>query len=286
MIQGLFHYEFLQNAFLTGLMIGFLAPLLGVFIVVRRLSLIADALSHVTLAGIAASLLIERKYTMMSGLNPLYLGMVFSVGGALFIEKLRGVYKHYQELAIPIILSGGIGLGVIFISLANGFNTDLFSYLFGSVSAVSRTDLWVIFIISLVVILVIILLYKELFLLSFDEEHAKASGIAAKSIHFIFIVMVALVIAASMRIVGILLVSSLMTLPVAASIRIAKGFKQTIFFSLLFGEVSVLGGLFTAYYLDLAPGGTIVMLAVFILIITIFYKKLTSAIGGEQSERT
>ncbi|MFZ7945420.1 metal ABC transporter permease [Neobacillus sp. 19] len=286
MIEGLFHYEFLQNAFLTGLMIGFLAPLLGVFIVVRRLSLIADALSHVTLAGIAASLLIERKYTMMSGLNPLYLGMVFSVGGALFIEKLRGVYKHYQELAIPIILSGGIGLGVIFISLANGFNTDLFSYLFGSVSAVSRTDLWVIFIISLVVILVIILLYKELFLLSFDEEHAKASGIAAKSIHFIFIVMVALVIAASMRIVGILLVSSLMTLPVAASIRIAKGFKQTIFFSLLFGEVSVLGGLFTAYYLDLAPGGTIVMLAVFILIITIFYKKLTSAIGGEQSERT
>ncbi|MEH7332945.1 metal ABC transporter permease [Neobacillus drentensis] len=274
MIQGIFHYEFLQNAFLTGILIGILAPLLGVFIVVRRLSLIADALSHVTLAGIAASLLLERNVAALTGLNPLYLGMVFSVGGSLFIEKLRGVYKHYQELAIPIILSSGIGLGVIFISLANGFNTDLFSYLFGSVSAVSRTDLLVIFIISILVITVIILLYKELFLLSFDEEHAKASGIAAKSIHFIFIVMVALVIAASMRIVGILLVSSLMTLPVAASIRLAKGFKQTIFLSVLFGEISVLGGLFTAYYLDLAPGGTIVMLAVLILIIAIFYKKL------------
>ncbi|MGG1677434.1 metal ABC transporter permease [Neobacillus sp. NRS-1170] len=274
MIQGIFHYEFLQNAFLTGILIGILAPLLGVFIVVRRLSLIADALSHVTLAGIAASLLLERYVAALAGLNPLYLGMVFSVGGSLFIEKLRGVYKHYQELAIPIILSSGIGLGVIFISLANGFNTDLFSYLFGSVSAVSRTDLLVIFIISILVVAVIILFYKELFLLSFDEEHAKASGIAAKSIHFIFIVMVALVIAASMRIVGILLVSSLMTLPVAASIRIAKGFKQTIFLSVLFGEISVLGGLFTAYYLDLAPGGTIVMLAVLILIITIFYKKL------------
>ncbi|WP_223591352.1 metal ABC transporter permease [Neobacillus bataviensis] len=274
MIQGIFHYEFLQNAFLTGILIGILAPLLGVFIVVRRLSLIADALSHVTLAGIAASLLLERNVAALAGLNPLYLGMVFSVGGSLFIEKLRGVYKHYQELAIPIILSSGIGLGVIFISLANGFNTDLFSYLFGSVSAVSRTDLLVIFIISILVITVIILLYKELFLLSFDEEHAKASGIAAKSIHFIFIVMVALVIAASMRIVGILLVSSLMTLPVAASIRLAKGFKQTIFLSVLFGEISVLGGLFTAYYLDLAPGGTIVMLAVLILIIAIFYKKL------------
>ncbi|MGG3470020.1 metal ABC transporter permease [Neobacillus pocheonensis] len=274
MIQGIFHYEFLQNAFLTGIMIGILAPLLGVFIVVRRLSLIADALSHVTLAGIAASLLLERNIAALAGLNPLYLGMVFSVGGSLFIEKLRAVYKHYQELAIPIILSSGIGLGVIFISLANGFNTDLFSYLFGSVSAVSRTDLFVILIISILVIAVIVLLYKELFLLSFDEEHAKASGIAAKSIHFIFIVMVALVIAASMRIVGILLVSSLMTLPVAASIRIAKGFKQTIFLSVLFGEISVLGGLFTAYYLDLAPGGTIVMLSVLILIIAIFYKKL------------
>jgi zinc transport system permease protein len=286
MIQGIFHYEFLQNAFLTGLMIGIIAPLLGVFVVVRRLSLIADALSHVTLAGIAASLLLERNVAMMAGVNPLYLGMVFSVGGSLFIEKLRGVYQHYQELAIPIILSSGIGLGVIFISLANGFNTDLFSYLFGSVSAVSRTDLWVVFIIGILVILLIILLYKELFLLSFDEEHAKASGIAAKSIHFIFIVMVALVIAASMRIVGILLVSSLMTLPVAASIRIAKGFKQTIFLSVLFGEVSVLGGLFTAYYLDLAPGGTIVMIAVLILIFSIFYKKFLIHKGVQSGERS
>ncbi|KGM45301.1 metal ABC transporter permease [Neobacillus niacini] len=274
MIQGIFQYEFLQNAFLTGILIGFLAPLLGVFIVVRRLSLIADALSHVTLAGIAASLLLEKYFVVLSGLNPLYLGMVFSVGGSLFIEKLRGVYKHYQELAIPIILSGGIGLGVIFISLADGFNTDLYSYLFGSVSAVSRTDLWVIFAISIVVIVTVILLYKELFLLSFDEEHAKASGIAAKSIHFIFIIMVALVIAASMRIVGIMLVSSLMTLPVAASIRIAKGFKQTIFLSIIFGEIAVLGGLFSSYYLDLAPGGTIVMIAVAILVFTIIYKKL------------
>ncbi|MCM3705168.1 MULTISPECIES: metal ABC transporter permease [Cytobacillus] len=274
MISGILQYEFLQNAFFTGMIIGIIAPLLGVFIVVRRLSLIADALSHVTLAGIAASLLLEKKFVGLSGLNPLYMGMAFSVAGSLFIEKLRAVYKHYQELAIPIILSGGIGLGVIFISLADGFNTDLFSYLFGSVSAVSRLDLWTILIISVLVIALVVLLYKELFLLSFDEEHAKASGIAAKSVHFIFIVMVALVIAASMRIVGILLVSSLMTLPVAASIRIAKGFKQTIFLSMLFGEISVLGGLTISYYIDLAPGGTIVMIAVLILIVTILLKKI------------
>ena len=271
---AMFQYEFLQNAFISGLIIGVIAPLLGVFIVVRKLSLIADALSHVTLTGIAASLLLSKEFpAMFANLNPLYLGMGFSVGGSLFIERLRSVYKHYQELAIPIILSGGVGLGAIFISMANGFNVDLFSYLFGSVSAVGRTDLWVITIISVIVVFTVSFLYKELFLLSFDEEHAKTSGISAKTIHFIFIVLVALVIAISMRIVGVLLVSALMTLPVAAALKVAKSFKQTIFVSILFGEIAVIGGLFSAYYLNLAPGGTIVVLAILVLLATILFKK-------------
>lgn len=274
MITAIFEYEFLRNTFMTGLLIGLIAPLLGTFIVVRRLSLIADALSHVTLSGIAASLFLSKKTALFAGVNPLYFGMAFSVLGSIFIERLRLVYKHYQELAIPIILSGGIGVGVIFISLAEGFNTDLLNYLFGSVSAVSRTDLYVISVISLFVVILIILLYKELFLLSFDEEHAKASGIPAKAIHFIFMVMIALVIAASMRIVGILLVSALMTLPVAASMRLARGFKQTIVLSIVFGEISVIGGLISAYYLDLAPGGTIVMIAIAILLGAILYKRV------------
>lgn len=273
MIEAIWQYEFLRNAFIAGILIGFVAPLLGVFIVVRRLSLIADALSHVTLAGIAANLLLGKNFAYFANWNPLYAGMGFSVVGALFVEKLRSVYKHYQELAIPIILSGGIGLSVIFISLADGFNTDLFSYLFGSVSAVSRQDVWAVLAIACVVIGIVVLLYKELFLLSFDEEYAVISGIRAKLIHFIFIVLVALVIAASMRIVGVLLISSLMTLPVAASIRIAKGFKQAIGYSILFGELSVIVGLLLSYQLDLAPGGTIVMLAVLILLIVIIWKK-------------
>ncbi|MFJ8264725.1 metal ABC transporter permease [Peribacillus asahii] len=273
MISGLLQYEFLQNAFITGIIIGVLAPLLGVFIVVRRMSMIADALSHVALAGIAFSLLLQKSFVSLAGLNPLYMGMAFSVGGSLFIEKLRTIYKHYQELAIPIILSGGIGLSVIFISIADGFNADLYSYLFGSVSAVSRSDLYVIIGVGIAVIVTLILLFKELFLLSFDEEHAKASGIPSKVIHFIFIVLVALVIAASMRVVGILLVSSLMTLPVAASLRFAQGFKQMIGYSVVFGEISVIGGLFLSYELDLAPGGTIVMLAVLILVLAIIIDK-------------
>ena len=275
MISGILQYEFLQNAFLTGIIIGIIAPLIGVFVVVRRLSLIADALSHVTLAGIAASLLLEKRFLPVGTLNPIYMGMVFSVVGSLFIEKLRSVYKHYEELAIPIIMSGGIGLSVIFISLADGFNTDLFSYLFGSVSAVSRLDLWTILIISIFVIAIVIMLYKELFIISFDEEHAKASGLPVKGLHLLFIIMVALVIASSMRIVGVLLVSSLMTLPVAAAIRIANGFKQTIIYSIIFGETSVLGGLIISYYLDLAPGGTIVIISIIILMVTIFVKKWT-----------
>lgn len=273
MISGLLQYEFLQNAFITGIIIGILAPLLGVFIVVRRMSMIADALSHVALAGIAFSLLLQKSFISLVGLNPLYFGMAFSVAGSLFIEKLRTIYKHYQELAIPIILSGGIGLSVIFISIADGFNADLYGYLFGSVSAVSRSDLYLIIGVGIAVILTLILLYKELFLLSFDEEHAKASGIPSKAIHFIFIVLVALVIAASMRVVGILLVSSLMTLPVAASLRFANGFKQMIGYSIVFGEISVMGGLFLSFQLDLAPGGTIVMLAVLILILAILIDK-------------
>ena len=229
MIQDFLQYDFLRNSLYAGILIGLVAPLIGVFVVIRRMSLIADALSHVTLSGIAAS------------------------------------------------LSAGMGIGVIFISLANGFNTDLFSYLFGSVSAVTSTDLIIIGIVAIVVIVTITLLYKELFLLSFDEEYAVSTGLSAKWIHFIFIILVALVIAVSMRVVGVLLVSSLMTLPVAASIRIANGFKQTIFFSILFGEIAVIGGMFASYQLDLAPGGTIVMIAVLILIGAILWKKKKTA---------
>ncbi|AJD91475.1 metal ABC transporter permease [Jeotgalibacillus malaysiensis] len=272
MLEAILRYEFLQNAFAAGILIGLIAPLLGAFIVVRRLSLIADALSHVTLSGIAASLFLSKTFVAFNGLNPLWLGMGFSVAGSLLIERLRAVYKHYQELAIPILLSGGIGVGVIFISLADGFNTDLFSYLFGSVSAVGRSDLYLITGIAIIVLVIVSLLYKELFLLSFDEEFGKASGLSTKALHLIFMVMTALVIAASMRIVGILLVSSLMTLPVAAAMRVSKGFKQTIGLSILFGEVAVIVGLISAFYLDLAPGGTIVVSSILILLAAIGYR--------------
>lgn len=273
MLTDLIQFDFLRHTFLTGLLIGIIAPLLGTFLVVRRLSLLADALSHVTLAGIAFGLFMEKQF-MLPLINPLYSGMGFSVIGAILIEKLRAVYSAYQEIGIPIILSGGVGLSVIFIALANGFNTDLFNYLFGSVSAVSRGDFFTILAISIFIILMIILFYKELLTLSFDEEHATVSGIHSKRIHFLFIVLTALVIAASIRIVGVLLVSALMTLPVASAMRIASSFKQLIFFSIVFAELSVIIGLISGYYLSIPPGGTIVVVAIIILMICLALKNV------------
>ncbi|TQS74729.1 metal ABC transporter permease [Ornithinibacillus gellani] len=279
MLADLLAFDFLRHTFITGLLIGFIGPLLGAFIVVRRLSLIADALSHVTLAGIAFGLLLEKRFAIFI-LPPFYGGMAFSVIGALLIEKLRSLYHSYQEIGIPIILSGGVGLSVIFISLANGFNNDLFNYLFGSVSAVSRNDLLTITGITMIVTIIIILFYKEFMALSFDEEHATISGIHAKAIHFMFIVLTALVIAASIRIVGVLLVSALMTLPVAAAMRLTKGFKQTIIVSIIFGEIAVIIGLITGYYFSIPPGGTIVMVSIIILLLSILKKSKTTGHNG------
>ncbi len=272
MIADFLEFDFLRHTFFTGLLIGLIAPLLGAFIVVRRLSLIADALSHVTLAGIAFGLFLEKK-VLGAIITPFYSGLTFSVIGSIFIEKLRTVYKDYQELAIPIILSGGVGLSVIFISLANGFNTDIFNYLFGSASAISQKDFFTIIVISIIILFSIGLFYKELMTLSFDEEHATVSGIHSKRIHLLFIVLTALVIAASIRIVGVLLVSALMTLPVAASMRLARGFKQMIILSIIFGEAAVITGLISGYYLSMPPGGTIVVVSIIILLLSISVKR-------------
>ena len=274
MINALLTYEFLQNAFLSGIIIGVIAPLLGLFIVVRRLALIADALSHVALAGIAGSLFLSQQVLFFSALNPVYLGIGSAIGGSLLIEKLRGMYEHYEELAIPVILSAGIGFGAIFISLSKGFGSDLIGYLFGSVSAVSRQDLLIVIVIAIIVIGYIRFLYKELFVLSFDSEYSKVSGINARFIQMFFMIITALVIGASMRIVGILLVSSLMTVPVAAAMQIAKSFKSAMIFSIIFGEIAVIIGLFSAFHLDIAPGGTIVVTSILLLLIVLAWKKI------------
>lgn len=270
LIDALLEFDFIRYSFIAGILIGLLAPLIGTFIVVRRLSLIADALSHVTLGGIAFGMLLTKLLAFT--INPVWTGILFSIAGSLMIERLRSVYKHYQELAIPIIMSLGIGLSVIFISFADGFNQDLFGYLFGSISAVTFNDVIVIFSIFVVVLLFVVLLYKELFILSFDEEYASIIGVP-RYVHLLFMLMVALVISASMRVVGILLVSSLITLPVASAMRLTRSYKELMIWSVIIGEFAVIAGLVTAFYLDISPGGVIVMLLVAILLLSIIIKK-------------
>ncbi|ATD31954.1 metal ABC transporter permease [Macrococcoides bohemicum] len=262
------------------MLIGILAPLIGTFIVVRRLSLIADALSHVTLGGIAFGMLLSKLIAVT--INPVWTGILFSITGSLLIEKLRSLYKHYQELAIPIIMSFGIGLSVIFISFADGFNQDLFGYLFGSISAVTLNDVFIILAIFILVLIFIFVLYKELFILSFDEEYAAIIGVP-KYVHILFMLMTALVISASMRVVGILLVSSLITLPVASAMRFAKGYKQLMLWSGVIGELSVLIGLVIAFYLDISPGGVIVMLLVLVLLFALAISNMNEK-GGISNE--
>lgn len=271
MIEAILNYDFMKYSFISGIIVGLIAPLLGTFIVVRRLSLIADALSHVALGGIAFGVYLTSVFNII--INPVISGVVFSVIGALGIEKLRGLYKHYSEIAIPIIMSLGIALSVLFLSLANGFNQDLFGYLFGSISAVSFSDMILIAIIGIIVLLFVFFLYKEMFFISFDEEYAGVMKLS-KYIHIIFIILVALVISASMRIVGILLVSAMMTLPVASAMRITSSFKQLMAVSIIFGEISVIAGLFLGFHLNISPGGTIVLVSITILLCTLVLNRV------------
>lgn len=259
-------YDFMQRAFIAGILIGIISPLIGTFLVLRRLSFIGETLSHSTLAGIAAGILL--------GGYPVLGGIIFAVLAALGIDQLRKAYKHYEELSMPIMMSTGIGLAVVLISISDSFNADLFTYLFGSVVAVTKTDIITISLIAIGIILTIILLYKELLYLAFDEEGARLSGIPYQGVNLIFTILVALTIASSMRIVGILLVSAMITMPVAASLQISNSFKQTLFFSVLFAEIAIISGIFVAYFFDLASGGTIVLISISILLITILSKKI------------
>ncbi len=258
-------YSFMQRAFLAGIIVAIICPAIGIFLVFRRMSMIGDTLSHVALAGVAGG--------MLGGIYPLYSALGFSVLAAIAIEKLSKEYEQYEELSIAIILSAGIGLATIFISLGNS-NSAIFSYLFGSIGLVSKNDIWIISILGIFILFSILVFYRSLFYIAFDEEAAKLSGIPVKWINLYFTILVAMTIAVSMRIVGVLLVSSLMVIPVAISLQIAKSFKQTFIYSILFGILSVLIGLFVSFYADLAPGGTIVISSILILIVVILIKNM------------
>ncbi|RSL30918.1 metal ABC transporter permease [Salibacterium salarium] len=265
---------FIERGVIAALFVGLIAPLIGTLLAVRRSSIISESLAHVTLTGISAGVLIGQSMEMVQ-VNPLYAGFVFSLAGSLIIEKLRQVYPHFQELAAPIILSAGIGISAILMSLANSGYNEWYDYLFGSIVSVTEADLTFIMFTSLLVAALFLLFFKELVSVSFDQEFAKVSGISVQMIHFLFSFLVALVISMSMKVVGILLVGALISLPVAAALQIAKSFRKLLFWSVMIGEIAVMLGVYGSYHFDIATGGVIVVLASFLLLAVMAIKKFS-----------
>ncbi|KAA9007505.1 metal ABC transporter permease [Paenibacillus spiritus] len=257
--------DFFRRALAGGLLIGITAPLIGVFLVLRRLSMIGDTLAHVTIAGVALGFL--------TGFYPLGAGLVFAVAASFAIEKLRKAYKSYAELSIAIIMSGGVALASLFFTLGKGYNADVMGYLFGSIYTLNSADLIVVGIVTVLVVAVIILFFKEFFLLSFEEDAASVSGLPVRMLNLLLTVMTALVISTAIKIVGSLLVSALLTIPVAISLLLARSFKKTVVLAVVVAEIAVIGGLVVAGVWNLAPGATIVLLLIALLIVTLIGKK-------------
>lgn len=251
-LTNLFHYDFMVRGLTAGVIVAGIAPLIGIFLVLRRYSLIADTLAHVSLAGIAAGLLL--------GWNPVLTALGTTVGASLGIEKLRVSKKVYGESALALFLSGSLALAIVLLSLSHGLNANLFSYLFGSIVTVTAQDVWIIGILGVVVVAALGLFYKELVYVTFDEEAAKVSGVPTKFINTLLILLAALAVSLAIPIVGVLLIAALIVIPVVTALQLKKGFAGTLFWAEIISILSVVCGICISFYLDLSTGGTIVLL--------------------------
>jgi zinc transport system permease protein len=245
--------EFMRLAFGSGAVVGLLAPAVGFFLVQRRLSLIGDGIGHVAFAGVAAGYLF--------GLPPVLTALVASVGGAGAIEWLRARRRTAGDQALALVFYTGLALGVVLVSSAGALDVNLFQFLFGSILTTSREDLAVVVVLGAAGLATVALLYRALAGAALDEEGARVAGVPVGLLNGVVAVLAAVTIALSMRIVGILLIAALMVLPVIAASRLAWSMRSTLGLSMAIGLGSVLAGLTVAYYADLPPGGTIVLIA-------------------------
>jgi zinc transport system permease protein len=245
--------EFMRLAFGAGIVVGLLAPAVGFFLVQRRLSLIGDGIGHVAFAGVAIGYLLDLPLVLTA--------LVVSVVGALSIEALRSRRGAAGDQALALVFYTGIAAGVVLVSAAGALNVNLFAFLFGSILTVTRGDLVVIASLGAAALGTIALLYRALVAVVVDEEGARVAGMPVGTLNALTAALAAVTIAVSMRVVGILLIAALMVLPVVAAGRIAWSMRSTILLSMAIGLASVLAGITTAYYADLPPGGTTVLVA-------------------------
>ena len=245
--------EFMRLALVAGAIVGVLAPAVGFFLVQRQLSLIGDGIGHVAFAGVAAGYLL--------GVSPVATALVFSVAGAVGIERVRALRSTAGDQALALFFYAGIAGGVVMVSAADALNANLFAFLFGSILTVSRGDLLLIGSLGLTGLAVIVILYRGLVAVAVDEEAARVSGVPVNALNTCLVALAGVTVAISMQVVGILLIAALMSLPVMTASRLARSLLSALLLSMAIGLAVVVGGLIAAYYFDLAAGGAIVLLA-------------------------
>jgi len=260
MMPEILQYDFMVRAFIGGVLVGAMAPALGMFLVLRRLALIADSLAHVALAGVAFGLL-TRTFPPITGL-------LATSTAAVVIEIVRLKKLMPGDVALAVVLYSALAVAVVIIGLAGGFNVDLFAYLFGSILTVNQTDLWLLAVLSLVVLVFVASFYSELAQSSFDTDLARVSGVRVFAVNLVLAILTGATIALSMRVVGVLLVGALIVVPVMVSLRVATGLRSAIGLAMVIGIGSSIFGLTIAFYTDVAAGGAVVLTSVGILVLT------------------
>lgn len=259
-----FQYAFMWRALIAGSFIALVCSVLGVLLVLRRLSLIGDGLAHVTFGSVAIGLLFKQ--------HPVYFSIPIVMISSLGILKLTEKARLYGDAAIGIVSSLGIAGGIIISSIAGGFNIDIFSFLFGNILAISQSEVVTSIILSIIVLLVILFFYHDHFSTAFDEEFARISGIDTKKINTILVLLTGITVVLAMKIVGIMLTSSLLILPPVTALQIARSFRSTLALSSLCGISSVIIGISSSFVLNLPTGAMIVIVNILFFITAYAYR--------------
>lgn len=257
-------YSFMVRALLAGLIIAVLVPVLGSFLVARRYSLVSDSLAHVSLAGVGAGLLL--------GFTPVIAAVPVTIGGALLLEWLRQKRQLSGEVGLAILMSGGLAVAVVLASLAHGANADFTSYLFGSIATTSQSDLIALTVVAFFTLVIVLLNYRALLHISFDEDSARIAGYRVTLLNYMLTALTAVTVVLSLRIVGGLLISALLVMPVVTASRFSRGFTQTVLLAIVLATVAVVAGLIIAFYAGIAAGGAIVLSALILFIAAMIWK--------------
>ncbi|PKK39410.1 Zinc ABC transporter, inner membrane permease protein ZnuB [Clostridiaceae bacterium JG1575] len=256
-------YDFMRNALSAGFLVAILCPVVGTFLVLRRFSMMGDTLSHSAFAGVTLGLFL--------GINPSFASLFYTVASAVLIEWLRNRFKSYQEVVMAIVMTFNVGLAILIAS--RGRTAGVNSFLFGSILTVEFKDLVLIAVVTFLCLCFIRLFYDQLLYVTFDEEGARISGIKVPLMNYLFTILAGAAVGVSIRITGLLVISSILVLPVAAAMNLHQGFRRTLFLSVLFGLIAVLTGLVLSYHADSAPGGTIALVSVACLLVSFLLRK-------------